>query len=130
MPKNNNNTFEGLMEVMARELGLTKQADFKKYIDVTLAIHDGYPNNGDFDFSRNDRTAKSDYCIDAAIHELRQKIEKTKKGKALLESLGTENYAIPVPGIKHRVFKLPTNIEGYRWILDRINNGGSIERLG
>lgn len=130
MGRKRQTTFEELMSVIAKELGLVRKTDIKKYIDVTLALQDGYPNDGNFDLSRTDRTAKSDYHIDLTIHELRKKIEMNDKGRAVLKELGTETFAIPVPGRGHRVFGLPATDEGYKWILSKINGGGSTERLG
>lgn len=130
MGKINKGTFEGLMSVMAQELGLTDENDIKSYIDVTLAVQDGYPNDGKFNFTRTGKRAESDYNVDLTIHRLRKRIERTKIGRKLLKELGTEVYAIPVPDLGHRVFDLPAENEGYRWILEKIKGGGKRERLG
>lgn len=119
------------MSVMAGELGLTREADVKDYITVTLALLDGHPNDGNFNFCRTDRRANSDYNVELMIHKLRKKIKRTKKGREMLRELKTEAYAIPVPERGHRVFSLPSLNKGYKWILEKINDGGGrSERLG
>lgn len=125
-------TFEGAMSVMARKLGLTRKADIKKYITVTLALQRcGYLNDGNFDFDRTDSRAKFDYRIELMVLELRETIEGTKKGRKMLEKLGIEEYSIPVPERGHRVFELPTSDDGYKQILERMNRKSRhAERLG
>lgn len=124
--KKTNPTFEELMAVMAREIGLTSTEDIEKYIKVALDMHNGYKFRPDFDFGtpfspQDEAQKKADYETNLLIIDLRKKIEKSKEGKQWMKEHNyTDKYAIPVPGRQHRVFNLETTNPGYKYALERM----------